>query len=223
MCSRSRTRDLGISAEEYLPRRSYFPRVVLHRAVTWFLCYLIAVAVVGSREFVSTGCWFCHRCRHFNFCFAATPLFPPLIPLRILSFLRRRRRRRRSPPPLPSILLLLFLRLVVVSFGPNPHDFLHRYGRSIYCSGFSLLRRVLAAGIDSPDFLPRQKERGAPLIGKRSRISHFYDRDGSRGAHSFLELHGDHRVAFFVGVQMNCAALIKTGETRGGAFFFFSF
>lgn len=39
------SRSLGGGIFARLPRRSYSPRVVLHRAVTWFLCYLIAVAI----------------------------------------------------------------------------------------------------------------------------------------------------------------------------------
>lgn len=109
-------------------RRCCSPLMALYRAITFLSSYLIA-AVIATAVFVSTGCWFCHWCRHFNFRSAATllthpiSLFPsPLIlapslhPLLSLS--------RFSSFKIPSSSSSRSLRL----------DFLRRFERSIYCS-----------------------------------------------------------------------------------------
>jgi len=60
----------------------------------------------GSRESVSTGCWFCHGCRYFNFCSTATSPFPTISPLRLRS--------SSSTSP------VLFLLLVAASVAQSP-------------------------------------------------------------------------------------------------------
>lgn len=129
------THDPGISHRNICTWTSrhhccYFPLMVLYRAITWFLSSYLIAAVIATSVFVSTGCWFCHWCRHFNFRSAATLLTHP-IPL--------------PPPPLalaPFLLIPLLTPPRISSFkipssSSSPSlrlDFLRRFGRSIYCS-----------------------------------------------------------------------------------------
>lgn len=142
----------------------------------------------GSRESVSTGCWFCHGCRHFNFCSTATPLFPAILPLRLRS--------SSSTSP------VLFLLLVVVSVVQSS-----RFLAEISRYRINLLQRILASsaiaigrGRILLDILQHKGQR-ISLIGKRSRSSHFYEWDESRRVLVFSNYSGKSQsCAFFVRV-----------------------
>lgn len=98
----------SLSAEEYLhglPRRSYSPRVVLHRAVTWFLCYLIAIAIAAAwSSYLQVVDFAMDADISTSAPVQSPPPLPPALPVP-----------RRYPPPLPFVLFAPFpLRLDVV-------------------------------------------------------------------------------------------------------------